>query len=49
MSIDIQHPATGRRRIEVICRVDTHQEVEYFNSGGILNHVLLKRLEKTAP
>lgn len=26
--------------IEVLCRLDTDQEVTYFKSGGILNHVL---------
>lgn len=44
MELEIHHPDNGKRRIEVICRVDTHQEVVYFNSGGILNHVLLERL-----
>ncbi|MGC9520043.1 MAG: aconitate hydratase AcnA [Desulfuromonadaceae bacterium] len=47
MSLEIQHPQTGLRSIEVICRVDTQQEVKYFNSGGILNYVLLERLGKT--
>jgi len=48
IALDIQHPDTGARRIEVICRVDTQQEVNYFNSGGILNHVLLERLGSVA-
>jgi aconitate hydratase len=47
MSLEIQHPQAGVRSIEVICRVDTQQEVKYFNSGGILNYVLLERLGKT--
>ncbi|MCA1797706.1 MAG: aconitate hydratase, partial [Geobacteraceae bacterium] len=45
MDLEIRHPRTGARRIKVICRVDTQQEVVFFNSGGILNHVLLERLE----
>ncbi len=31
----------GRQeRIEVLCRIDTLNEVEYFKSGGILHYVL---------
>ena len=26
--------------IELLCRIDTNKEPEYFNSGGILNYVL---------
>ncbi|PPR45911.1 MAG: hypothetical protein CFH18_00749, partial [Alphaproteobacteria bacterium MarineAlpha5_Bin8] len=26
--------------IELLCRIDTNKELEYFNSGGILNYVL---------
>ncbi|MNL47669.1 Aconitate hydratase [compost metagenome] len=29
-----------RERIEVLCRIDTLNEVEYFKSGGILHYVL---------
>ncbi len=31
--------------IEVICRLDTEQEIAYFASGGILNHVLLELMK----
>jgi len=31
----------GRQeKIEVLCRIDTLNEVEYFKSGGILHYVL---------
>jgi aconitate hydratase len=30
----------GDRSFEVICRVDTPQEVEYYKNGGILQYVL---------
>ena len=43
LELEIVHPRTGSRRIKVICRIDTYQEIRYFNSGGILNHVLLER------
>jgi aconitate hydratase len=49
LKLMLQHPETGIHHIEVICRVDTHQEVNYFNSGGILNHVLLERLATQMP
>lgn len=44
LELKIHHPETGIHHLEVICRVDTHQEVVFFNSGGILNKVLLERL-----
>ena len=31
--------------VDVLCRLDTAQEVAYFQSGGILNHVLLNLME----
>jgi aconitate hydratase len=39
--------ADGRREaLNVNCRLDTDQEVAYFLSGGILNHVLLNLMER---
>ncbi|MCD6580713.1 MAG: aconitate hydratase AcnA [Desulfuromusa sp.] len=32
----------SQQNLEVLCRVDTDQEVVFFQSGGILNHVLLE-------
>jgi len=32
----------SQQDLEVLCRVDTDQEVVFFQSGGILNHVLLE-------
>jgi aconitate hydratase len=32
------------KRFDVVCRVDTPQEVEYINNGGILQYVLRKRV-----
>lgn len=38
--------ADGRNEtLNVSCRLDTDQEVAYFQSGGILNHVLLNLME----
>jgi len=40
---------SGRDKpVEVLCRLDTIQEVAYFQSGGILNHVLLNLMENPA-
>jgi aconitate hydratase len=30
----------SREKVEVLCRIDTLNEVEYFKSGGILHYVL---------
>jgi len=35
----------SQQNLEVLCRVDTDQEVVFFQSGGILNHVLLQLME----
>ncbi|MCK4501876.1 MAG: aconitate hydratase AcnA, partial [Desulfuromonadales bacterium] len=32
----------SQQTLEVLCRLDTDQEVSYFQSGGILNYVLLQ-------
>ncbi len=32
-------------QVEVLCRLDTDQEVVFFQSGGILNHVLLQLMK----
>jgi len=38
--------ANGEQQaIEVLCRLDTDQEVTYFRSGGILNYVLLSLMK----
>lgn len=41
LALMIDYGAQRREEIEVICRLDTDQEVSYFQSGGILNHVLM--------
>ena len=35
----------GTEELEVLCRLDTDQEVIFFQSGGILNHVLLQLMQ----
>ncbi|WP_020678245.1 aconitate hydratase AcnA [Geopsychrobacter electrodiphilus] len=36
----IQRPGGGKIQIELLCRIDTEDEVAYYRSGGILNYVL---------
>ena len=42
LSLQIERSDGRRETLEVVCRLDTAEEVAYFQSGGILNHVLLK-------
>lgn len=45
LPLTIVHASGQRQTLEVLCRIDTDQEVEFFNSGGILNHVLLQLMK----
>jgi aconitate hydratase len=38
--VNITHTDGSTERIEVLCRIDTVNEVEYFKAGGILHYVL---------
>lgn len=38
--LTIEYSDGTQKDLEVLCRLDTDQEVGYFESGGILNHVL---------
>ncbi|VVM74685.1 aconitate hydratase AcnA [Pseudomonas fluorescens] len=40
LTLAITRPDGRREKIEVLCRIDTLNEVEYFKSGGILHYVL---------
>lgn len=40
--LNIAYADGTSKQIEVLCRLDTDQEVTFFQSGGILNHVLQK-------
>jgi len=46
LNLDGRETLNGsQKNIEVLCRLDTDQEVVFFQSGGILNHVLLELME----
>jgi aconitate hydratase len=40
LSLVITREDGSREKVEVLCRIDTLNEVEYFKSGGILHYVL---------
>ena len=40
LTLEIQREDNSRDSIEILCRIDTLNEVEYFKAGGILHYVL---------
>jgi aconitate hydratase len=46
LPLEIVHTNGQKQTIEVLCRIDTDQEVAFFQSGGILNHVLLQLMKR---
>ena len=45
LMIEIVREDDSRENIEVLCRIDTLNEVEYFKAGGILHYVLRQLIE----
>lgn len=46
LSLMIQRSDGRQEEISVLCRLDTEQEVAFFQSGGILNHVLIELMNQ---
>ncbi len=46
LSLTIHRADGSSETLEVLCRVDTDQEIGYYQSGGILNYVLLNLMKK---
>jgi aconitate hydratase len=46
IEVTATHPAGRITRFEVICRIDTPVEVEYYRNGGIL-HTVLRRMARS--
>jgi len=44
LALDITRTDGSHEEVEVLCRIDTQNEVEYFKAGGILQHVLRQML-----
>ncbi|MES1201921.1 MAG: aconitate hydratase AcnA [Pseudomonadota bacterium] len=47
LALEVSRPDGGVEEIQVLCRIDTENEVEYFRNGGIL-HYVLRGLAKAA-
>ncbi|HVY86655.1 MAG TPA: aconitate hydratase AcnA, partial [Caulobacterales bacterium] len=47
LAVEIGRPDGSVQEIQVLCRIDTENEVEYFRNGGIL-HYVLRGLAKAA-
>jgi aconitate hydratase len=47
VAVDITKPDGFKRTINVRCRIDTENELDYFRNGGIL-HYVLRNLAKSA-
>ncbi|MDD0843700.1 aconitate hydratase AcnA [Pseudomonas sp. Gutcm_11s] len=46
LTLDIQGENGAQQQVEVLCRIDTQNEVEYFKAGGILHYVLRQLLKE---
>jgi len=40
LMVEVNREDGTRESVEVLCRIDTLNEVEYFKAGGILHYVL---------
>lgn len=46
LKLNIQREDCSQEEAEVLCRIDTQNEVEYFKAGGILHYVLRQMLKE---
>ena len=46
LTLNIQREDGSQEEAEVLCRIDTQNEVEYFKAGGILHYVLRQMLKE---
>jgi aconitate hydratase len=44
----IEYPDGNKKEISLLCRIDTAEELEYFNNGGILQYVIRNLMQDTA-
>jgi aconitate hydratase len=47
VKLTIQREDGSRQTVNLDCRLDTQNEVDYFNHGGILQYVMRKMVEKS--
>ncbi|EHK69292.1 aconitate hydratase [Pseudomonas psychrotolerans L19] len=48
LTLEVTREDGSRESVEVLCRIDTLNEVSYFKAGGILHYVLREFLDKPA-
>jgi aconitate hydratase len=46
VTLVIRYPDGSRRQVELLCRIDTAIEVDYYLHGGILPYVLRELMSK---
>ena len=44
LDIEIKYQSGELKRIKMLCRIDTKNELEYYKNGGILQYVLRKMI-----
>ena len=44
VTCEIKYPDGTSKKIQMLCRIDTANEVEYYKNGGILQYVLRNML-----
>ena len=45
LTVDVERADGTRENFQVLCRIDTLNEVQYFKAGGILHYVLRQLIE----
>ena len=40
LSVELKYQNVEIKKIKMLCRIDTNNELEYYNHGGILQYVL---------
>ena len=40
LDVEIKHQSGELKKIKMLCRIDTKNELEYYKNGGILHYVL---------
>jgi aconitate hydratase len=47
MAVNITRADGGKASVDVLCRIDTLDEIDYYKNGGIL-HFVLRNIAKAA-
>ena len=44
VEVEIKYQSGDTKKIKMLCRIDTKNELEYYKNGGILQYVLRKMI-----